>query len=66
MLSRGEEVTIDFVQEAQRLRDQEDRNRDFGGLRKAPDSVEISTDGMSPSEVVDKLEELVRSRMTIL
>ena len=32
MLSRGEEVTIDLVQEAQRLRDQQDHERDFGGL----------------------------------
>jgi CMP/dCMP kinase len=63
MLSRGEEVTIDLVQEAQRLRDLQDHERDFGGLRKAPDSVEICTDGLSPTEVVDKLEELVRSRM---
>lgn len=63
MLSRGEEVTIDLVQEAQRRRDEEDQNRNIGGLRKAPDSVEIFTDDLTPVEVVDKLEELVRSRM---
>ncbi len=63
ILSRGEEITFDVVQEAQRLRDQQDEERNFGGLRKAPDSVEICTDGLSPTEVVDKLEELVRSRM---
>jgi cytidylate kinase len=47
------------------LRDQQDHARDFGGLRKAPDSVEICTDDLSPGEVVDKLEEFVRSRMNL-
>lgn len=64
LVDRGERITLDSVQAAQRLRDQQDQDRDIGGLRKAPDSVEICTDGLTPVEVVDKLEELVRSRMT--
>lgn len=64
LVARGERVSLESVSENQRLRDQQDHERDFGGLRKAPDSIEISTDNLSPAEVVDKLEEVVRSRMT--
>jgi cytidylate kinase len=60
---RGERVSLETVTESQRQRDDQDHQRDFGGLRKAPDSVEISTDDLTPVEVVDKLEELVRTRM---
>ena len=30
----------------------------------APDAVEVCTDGMSLEEVVDRLEELARNKMT--
>jgi CMP/dCMP kinase len=63
LLQRGEKTTLDHVLQAQRKRDEQDHQRDFGGLRKAADSVEITTDDLTPAEVVDKLEELVRSRM---
>lgn len=65
LVQRGERITLESVVETQRTRDQQDHQRDFGGLRKAPDSVEICTDGLSPSEVVDRLEALVRARMMI-
>jgi cytidylate kinase len=63
LVNRGERVSLESVTENQRLRDQQDHERDFGGLRKAPDSIELYTDDLTPTEVVDKLEELVRSRM---
>lgn len=65
LVERGERITLEGVLETQRQRDEQDHQRDFGGLRKAPDSVEICTDGLSPIEVVDKLEGLVRSRMIV-
>jgi cytidylate kinase len=65
LLQRGEKITLDHVLQTQRERDEQDHSRDFGGLRKAPDSVEIFTDDLTPVEVVDKLEELVRSRMKV-
>jgi cytidylate kinase len=49
------------VLEKQRRRDQRDVEREFGGLAKAPDSIEVITDGLTPDEVVDRLEEIVRS-----
>ena len=46
--------------EKQRLRDQRDVERTFGGLAKASDSIEVNTDGLTPEEVVDRLEQIVR------
>jgi cytidylate kinase len=34
-----------------------------GALRRAPDSIELVTDGLSIAEVVEKLVKIVRSRM---
>jgi cytidylate kinase len=64
LVARGERVSLETVTENQRARDEQDHQRDFGGLRKAADSIEITTDDLTPAEVVDKLEELVRLRMT--
>lgn len=62
LIDRGEEIALADVLEQQRQRDREDRARPIGGLRKAPDSIELNTDGLSPAEVLDRLEKLVRSR----
>ena len=59
--ARGEEVDFALVLEKQRLRDRCDVERTFGGLAKADDSIEVSTDGMTPEQVVDRLEEIVRA-----
>jgi cytidylate kinase len=58
--ARGEEVDFAVVLEKQRLRDRRDVERTFGGLAKAADSIEVNTDGLSPEQVVDRLEEIVR------
>ena len=62
LLARGEDIPYDEVLENQRLRDERDSARAVGALRKADDAVEVSTDGLSPDEVVSRLEEIVRSR----
>jgi CMP/dCMP kinase len=61
LLARGEEVDFGEVLKKQRLRDQQDVGRTFGGLAKASDSIEVLTDGLSPEQVVDRLEQIVRS-----
>lgn len=61
---RGEDVSFEQVLENQRLRDERDRNREIGALRKADDAIELSTDGLSQDEVVGRLEAIVRSRWT--
>lgn len=58
--ARGEEVDINEVLRKQRHRDQRDTGRTFGGLAKAADSIEVVTDGLSPDQVVDRLEHIVR------
>ncbi len=62
LIARGETVSLSEVLRKQRERDDRDERREIGGLRKAADSVEVCTDGLSPDEVVDQLETLVRSR----
>jgi CMP/dCMP kinase len=62
LLARGEEIPFDEVLANQRLRDQRDLSRPVGALRKAADAIEVSTDGLSPDEVVAKLEAIVRGK----
>lgn len=60
---RGIAVTLDEVLAEQDERDRRDSMRPVGGLRKAPDAVEICTDGLTPAQVVDRLEAIVRQRL---
>jgi len=60
LLSRGEQIKCEEVLEKQQLRDQQDLQRKVGTLAKTADSIEVCTDGLSPCEVVDRLEMLVR------
>lgn len=61
---RGEEVDLSVVLEKQRKRDQQDAERPFGGLEKAPDSIEVCTDGKGREEVVAELERIVRGKQS--
>ncbi|HEX3871070.1 MAG TPA: (d)CMP kinase [Pirellulales bacterium] len=61
--ARGEHLPFDEVLRQQNLRDERDRQRPVGPLLRASDAIEINTDGLSPQEVVDRLEHAVRSRM---
>jgi cytidylate kinase len=60
--ARGESISFDDVLANQRLRDQRDSSRAVGALVKANDAIEVSTDGLSPDEVVAKLEQIVQSK----
>ncbi|MEN0110383.1 MAG: (d)CMP kinase [Planctomycetota bacterium] len=62
LVDRGEHVTREEVLERQRVRDSGDLNRKVGGLVKAPDAIEVSTDGLSRDQVVERLMAIVRSR----
>ena len=63
LLQKGEQVAYEEVLRRQEVRDQGDVQRPVGGLCKAPDAIEVATDGLTPQEVVDRLEALVRARM---
>ncbi len=63
LVARGENVTFEEVFAKQERRDERDRSRSTGPLVKAPDAIEVSTDGLSPDEVVDKIERIVRPKL---
>ncbi|HEV3025516.1 MAG TPA: (d)CMP kinase [Pirellulales bacterium] len=63
LTARGERTTFEEVLAQQNLRDERDASRSVGPLKPAADAVLVSTDGLQPAEVVDRLEALVRSRM---
>jgi cytidylate kinase len=60
---RGVELDWQTVLQQQNHRDHQDRTRPVGALRKAPDSIEFTTDGLSLDEVLDHLEQIVRQRL---
>jgi|YNPBryunderm2012_1023409.scaffolds.fasta_scaffold03381_3 cytidylate kinase/pantoate ligase/cytidylate kinase len=60
--ARGESASFEEVLAAQQRRDQEDASRPFGRLARAPDAIEVPTDGLSIGQVVDRLVELLRGR----
>ena len=64
MERRGEQVDLDELLQQLDQRDRRDATRRFGRMQKADDAIEVETDGMTSEQVVDRLEEIVRSRQT--
>jgi len=62
LIRRGENIPFEEVLENQRLRDQRDATRPVGALVKAEDAIVVSTDGLTADEVIDRLEQIVRSK----
>ena len=63
LAARGENLPLDEILAQQNLRDARDANRQVGPLVAASDAITVTTDGLSPEQVVDHLETLVRRRM---
>ena len=61
--ARGEPATFDEVLAQQQDRDRRDAARPVGTLLKAADALEVITDGLTPEEVVGRLERIVRARV---
>ena len=59
LIGRGESISFDEVLAQQLDRDQRDATRPVGALVKADDAVEVLTDGLTPDEVVERLEQIV-------
>ncbi len=64
LAARGEQRELAAVLAEQSLRDERDSVRTVGPLVPAVDAVHISTDGLEAEEVVERIEQLVRSRLT--
>ncbi len=62
--ARGQHVAVETVLEEQNRRDASDAGRSVGPLTAAPDAINVPTDGLTPDEVLDRLEALVREKMT--
>jgi cytidylate kinase len=62
LIDRGESVSFEEVLSAQQMRDERDRSRPVGALVIADDAIEVSTNQLSPEEVVAQLEQIVRSK----
>jgi cytidylate kinase len=60
--ARGETASFDEVLAAQNERDRRDSIRPVGPLVRAADAVEVITDRLSPDEVVDRLEAVIRQK----
>ncbi len=61
--ARGDEIPLAEVLAQQTERDRRDASRPIGALRRAEDAIEISTDDLTPIEVVDQLEMLARQKL---
>jgi cytidylate kinase len=64
LTARGEPSSVAEVLRHQNQRDERDASRAVGPMVAAADAIEVSTDGLTPGEVLDRLEELVRQKMT--
>ena len=60
---QGEAATLEQVMADQQRRDREDASRPVGALVPASDATEVSTDGLTTQQVVDRLESLVRAKV---
>lgn len=56
----GKYISFEDVLAAQNQRDLEDRMRDVGRLRAAPDAVVVQSDGMSADQVIEAILAIVR------
>ena len=61
--AHGQDLPFEIVLDQQSERDRSDATRSVGPLVRAADAVELSTDGLSPTAVVDRLEQIVRERL---
>lgn len=64
--AQGKAMSWDEVLQAILERDRADASRPVGALRRPPDAVEISTDGLTVDEVVAKMEKIVRAKQARL
>jgi cytidylate kinase len=62
LAAKGERVTVEAVLAQQNDRDLRDATRAVGRMERAPDAIEVWTDGLTTEQVVDRLEAIVRER----
>jgi len=60
--TKGEEKSLEEIQEAIEARDRSDEGRRVGPLKPADDAIVVDTTNLSIEEVVEKLLRLVKER----
>jgi cytidylate kinase len=60
--ARGQSVTVEGVLAEQDARDRRDAERDLAPMRPAHDAVVLDTTHLTPEQVIEKLEQIVRAR----
>ena len=63
LTERGQPITVEEVLRRQNERDASDASRSVGPMVAAGDAIQVPTDGLSPEEVLDRLEAIVREKM---
>ena len=66
LIELGMDADYSEILELQNQRDQHDIQRESGGLKAAPDSITVWTDGMSEEQVLQSLVEIVLSKRLAL
>ena len=60
---KGIEMTYEEVYESIRKRDENDKTKEIGALKIAEDSVIVDTTRLTIDEVVDKIIEIIKTKM---
>ena len=60
MKNKGIEITLEEVKESIRLRDENDKKKEIGALKLAPDSIIVDTTNKSIEEVVEEIIEIIK------
>lgn len=63
LLAAGKKVTLDDILSQQQQRDAADEGRTVGPLKPAADAVIVDTTSLSITQVIDKMEQIVRERI---
>jgi CMP/dCMP kinase len=64
LAARGQPTSVEEVLRHQTQRDTSDATRSVGPMIAAGDAIQVATDNLSPEQVLDRLEALVREKMT--
>lgn len=65
LIELGMDADYQEILRQQNQRDVHDTLRELGGLKEAPDSITVWTDGMSEEQVLQKLVDIVHSKLPI-
>ena len=63
--ARGEHVSVEEILEQQASRDKRDEMREIGALKSADDAILIDTSHLTPTQMIDAMEQCVREKLAL-